>query len=76
MHSDMEVNKFGRTFHREKPLSDLCSLIVDKIIENGGDMRTVFFRGSYNAIALEVTTTRDTVYKVWKKGVESLRVVK
>ncbi len=65
--SRMEVNKFGRTYKRGKALSDdLRSLIIDKIVDNGGDIATGFFAGSFENIASEVKTKRDTVKKVWK----------
>ena len=48
----MEVNKQGRTYQRGKALSDeVHSMIIDEFVENGGDIRTGYFPGSFDNIA-------------------------
>ena len=43
----MEVNKHGRTYKRGKAISDeLRSMLIDEIVENGGDITTGFIPGS------------------------------
>ena len=63
----MEVNKQGRTYQRGKALSDeVRSMIIDEFVENGGDIRTGYFPGSFDNIAKKFKLKIDTVKKVWK----------
>lgn len=63
----MAVNNLGRTFSRGKSLTnDFWSLIIDEIVENGGDIITGFFPGSFNDVARKLRVHRNTVNKVWK----------
>lgn len=62
----MNVSKLGRVYGKGKCISnDFRSLVVDEIIENGGDMITGFFPGNFAAIARKLKLKRDTVVKVW-----------
>ena len=58
----MEVNKYGRTYQRGKAISDeFRSLIIDEIIEHGGDMITGYLPGSFDEIAKKFKLKKDAV---------------
>ena len=46
-----EVSKLGQTYIRGTAITDdLRSLVIDQIVEMGGDPATGFFQGSYSAV--------------------------
>ena len=61
-----EVNKLGRTYRCGKAIQeDLRCLVVDEIVEMGGDTATGFFEGSYRAVASKLKLSTETVQKIW-----------
>ena len=64
----LTVSKSGRSYIPRKPLSsDLRHLIIDKIVEGGGDPLTMIFPGRFVDIANELNVSSATVSKIWKK---------
>ena len=62
------VNEHGRLFAQGKPLSqDIRSLIINKIILNGGDHHTGNFPGKYTDIAHCLGVSSAVVSKIWKR---------
>jgi len=63
----MDVSQLGRVYTKGKPLgNDFRSLVIDEIIESGGDIVTGFFPGNFAAIARKLKLKRDTVIKIWR----------
>ena len=63
----MEVNEQGRTYQRGKALSnEVRSMIIDEFVENGGDITTGYFPGSFDNTAKKFKLKIDTVKKLWK----------
>lgn len=63
----MKVNKYGRSYQKGKALPDeFRSMIIDAIVENGGDMVTGYFPGSFDEIAKRFKLNVDTVQRIWK----------
>ena len=68
----LTVSKSGRFYIPEKPLSsDLRHLIIDKIVEGGGDPLTMIFPGRFVDIANELNVSLATVSKIWKNYCET-----
>lgn len=68
----MIVSKQGRTFQPGKSLNeDTRKLVIDKIVQKGGDIFTGFFPGSFNQIAQQLNISKTTVKKVWLQCVET-----
>ena len=62
----MIVSKKGRSFKPGKALSEeLRRLIVDRIVQVGGDCSTGHFPGSFNQIAGQLKVGRAAVQKIW-----------
>lgn len=62
------INKYGRTFESGKALStDFRRLIIDKILEKGGDMATQEIPCGYADIARYFKVAPNTVKKIWKQ---------
>ena len=62
------VNKHGRLFAQGKPLShDLRLLIINKIINNGGNQATGIFPGKYTDIARSLGLSSTVVSNIWKR---------
>ncbi len=67
-----EVTKLGRTYIRGKAIQDdLRSIVIDQIVEMGGDTATGFFQGSYNAVASKLKLSVETIKKIWRTFCES-----
>ena len=63
----LTVSKSGRSYIPGKPLSShLRHLIIDKIVEGGGDSLTMIFPGRFVDIANELNVSSATVSKIWK----------
>lgn len=61
-------NKHGRLYVSGKPLSnDLRSLIVNKVILEGGDPATGVFTGRFTDVARSVNVSSAVVSNIWKK---------
>ena len=68
----LTVSKSGRFYIPGKPLSsDLRHLIIDKIVEGGGDPLTMIFPGRFVDIANELNVSLATVSKIWKNYCET-----
>ena len=64
------LSQKGRSYRRGKPLqNDLRSLIIDAIVDTGGDIVTGYFQGNFAAIARTFKLKRDAVVKVWRQFV-------
>ena len=62
------VNENGRLYAQGKSLSkDLRSLIINKIILNGGDPLTGVFPGTYTGVANTSWVSSVTVSNIWKR---------
>ena len=67
-----EVSKLGRTYIRGEAINDdLRSLVIDQIVEMGGDPAAGFFQGSYSAVSSKLKLSVETIQKVWKRFCES-----
>ncbi|XP_068704531.1 uncharacterized protein [Montipora foliosa] len=63
----LTVSKSGCSYIPRKPLSsDLRHLIIDKIVEGGGDPLTMIFPGRFVDIANELNVSLATVSKISK----------
>ena len=62
------VNEHGRLFEQGKPLSrDLRLLIINKIINDGGNQATGIFPGKYIDIARSLGVSSAVVSNIWKR---------
>lgn len=62
------VNEHGRLFAQGKPLShDLRLLIINKIINDGGNQATGIFPGKYTDIARSLGLSSTVVSNFWKR---------
>ena len=62
------VNEYGRLFAQGKPLSrDLRLLIINKIINDGGNQATGIFPGKYIDIARSLGVSSAVVSNIWKR---------
>ena len=60
----------GRSYHRGKPSQNyLRSLVIDEIVNEGGDIATRYFPGNFSAISKTFKLKTDTVMKVWRQFV-------
>jgi len=67
----LKVNKFGRTFHPGMALgTEMRALIIDRIVEEGGDRRTGFIPRPFKYFAEELRIHVNTVKSVWRKFCE------
>ena len=65
---NFKTNKFGRSFISGKPLSkDFRVLILDTIIEKGGDSLTGYIPVTYIEIAKRFCVSQQTVAKIWRE---------
>ena len=65
------VNEHGRLYAQGKPLShDLRLLIINKIINNGGNRATGIFHGKYTDIARQLGVSSAVVSNIWKRYCE------
>ena len=63
-----KINKYGRTFESGKALStDFRRLIIDIILEKGGDRVTQEIPCDYVDIARYFKVVTNTVKKIWKR---------
>ena len=63
----LTLSKSGRSYIPEKPLSsDLRHLIIDKIVEVGGDTLTMIFPCRFVDIGNGLNVSSATVSKIWK----------
>ena len=62
----MSVSKKGRLYQRSKSLQNyLRSLIIDEIVNKGGDIVNGYFPGNFATIASKFRVKYDTVVKIW-----------
>ena len=58
---------YGRTFYRGKSIEkDMRSLIIDDILNGGGDVPTEYYPGSFRAIGSKCKESGVNVSNVWK----------
>ncbi|CAB4023457.1 Ankyrin repeat domain-containing 34B [Paramuricea clavata] len=66
-----DVNKYGRNYVRGKALSeDMVSLVINEIVDMGGDTATGFFE-QYSAVAAKFKLSPKTMKKVWMQFCKS-----
>ncbi len=66
----MSVSKKGHLYQRGKSLqNDLRSLIIDEIVNEGGDIVNGYFPGNFATIASKFRVKYDTVVKIWRQFV-------
>ena len=66
----MNLSQKGHSYRRGKLLQkDLRSLVIDEIVNAGGDIATGYFPGNFAAIAKTFKLKTDTVMKVWRQFV-------
>lgn len=64
----LEVTSKGRKYQRGKPLSlELRDCIIDTIIDEGGDIASGYFPGSYKAVGERFKVSDFVVRKLWKQ---------
>lgn len=67
----MIVSKNGRSYTSGKALrSDLRTAVIDHIVQQGGDVITGFFQGSYTEVAKHFNLSRMVVQKLWRQCCE------
>ena len=63
----LEMNAYGRTFHRGKSIEKyMRSLIIDDILSGGGNVSTEYYSGSFRATGSKYKVSGVTVSNVWK----------
>ena len=63
----LEMNAYGRTFHRGKSIEKYTrSLIIDDILSEGANVSTEYYPGSFRAIGSKYKVSGVTVSNVWK----------
>ena len=66
----MNVSQKGRLYHKGKSLrNDLRSLIIDTIVEAGGDIVSRLFPGNFAVIAKTFKLKTYNVVKLWRQFV-------
>ena len=67
------ISAKGRTYSRGKAANeDLRTIIIDKIVSDGGDMATGYFGGSFKDIANIYRVSETFVVKIWNQVCETL----
>ena len=65
---NFKSNKFGRSYVTGKALSeDFRVLILDTIIERGGDRTIGYIPVTYSEIAKRFCVCQQTVAKIWRE---------
>ena len=65
-----ECKQKGRLYQRGKSLqNDLRSLLIDEIVNEGGDIVNGYFLGNFATIASKFRVKYDTVVKIWRQFV-------
>ena len=68
----MDVSQEGRSYQRGKSLqNDVRSLIIDEIVEQGGDIATGFFPGNLANVARKFKLKYNTVATVGRQFIEN-----
>lgn len=68
----MNISQTGRSYQKGKSLqNDIRSLIIDAIVEEGGDIATGFFPGNLANVARKFKLKYNTVAKVWRQFIEN-----
>lgn len=72
----LKVNKFGRTYRPGMALStEMRAIIIDRIVEEGGDRRTGFIPRPFKYFAEELRIHVNTVKSVWSKFCEEYCII-
>ena len=71
----LKVNKFGRTYRTGIALDqDMRSLIIDRILHEGGDRVTGFIPRSFCYFSEELKLSVNTITKIWRNFYEELSI--
>ncbi|XP_068707445.1 uncharacterized protein [Montipora foliosa] len=71
----LKVNKFGRTYRTGIALDqDMRSLIIDRILQEGGDRVTGYIPRSFRYFSEELKLSVNTITKIWRKFCEELSI--
>ena len=71
----LKVNKFGRTYRTGIVLDqDMRSLIIDRILQEGGDRVTGYIPRSFRYFSEELKLSVNTITKIWRKFCEELSI--
>ena len=71
----LKVNKFGRTYRTGIALDqDMRSLIIDRILHEGGDRVTGYILRSFRYFSEELKLSVNTITKIWRNFCEELSI--
>ena len=71
----LKVNKFGPTYRTGIALDqDMRSLIIDRILQGGGDRVTGYIPRSFRYFSEELKLSVNTITKIWRKFCEELSI--
>ena len=71
----LKVNKFGRTYRTGIALDqDMRLLIIDRILQEGGDRVTGYIPRSFRYFSEELKLSVNTITKSWRKFCEELSI--
>ena len=71
----LKENKFGRTYRTGIALDqDMRSLIIDRILQEGGDRVTGYIPRSFRYFSEELKLSVNTITKIWRKFCEELSI--
>ena len=69
----LKVNRFGRTYCTGVALDqDMRTLIIDRILQEGGDRVTGYIPRSFRYFSEELRLSVNTVTKIWRQFYEEL----
>ena len=71
----LKVNKFGRIYRTGIALDqDMRSLIIERILQEGGDRVTGYIPRSFRYFSEELKLSVNTITKIWRKFCEELSI--
>ena len=71
----LKVNKFGRSYRTGIALDqDMRSLVIDRILHEGGDRVTGYIPRSFRYFSEELKLSVNTITKIWRKFCEELSI--
>ena len=67
----LKINRYGRSYHAGKRLSnDVRTMIIDKIIGVGGDRTTGYIPVNYAQLSRDLRLSLNTVKNIWRRFCE------
>ena len=70
------VNNLGRTYMPGKPLSqDMCMLVIDRIMAEGGDRLTGYIPTTYTFLSQQLKISLNTVKNIWRRYFKDFNVM-